>query len=98
MGTDMIVSVCSDLYIEEKQRNPMKKEEDASQTSVSELNQNEAATFSFVAKNVALSDHVLLDDEDGVQPQIDCSFVFVLIGPILNCLNDPNLIIQNLIV
>ena len=77
MATDTIVSFCSDQYIEEQQWNPPeKKAEDTSQmteTGVSEEPQNEAETGSLVTEIAVLNGHVLLDYEDGVPPQIDCS-------------------------
>ena len=42
---------------------------------------------------VTLNEHVLLDYEDGVPHRIDCSLIFVLIGPILIDLLELNLIV-----
>ena len=91
MCTNTTVRVCYDNYIKEPLRNPSekkdKKVEDplelTTETGVSQVTQNQAETGSLVAKNTALNELVLLDSEDHLRPQIDCSGFFVLIGLLL---------------
>ena len=56
------------------------------------LTGDEAETGSLVAKNTVLNKLVQLDDEDALPQRIDCSVIFVLIGPIFIVLNYLNLI------
>ena len=59
--------------------------------------QNNAEMGSLVAKNTAQNALVVLDNEDGLPPQIDCCVVVILIGPILIQLDVLNIIMRNLI-
>ena len=103
MCTNTTVRVCYDNYIKEPLRNPSEKkdkkvEDPLELTTETGVTQNQAETGSLVAKNSALNELVLLDNEDHLRPQIDCSGLFVLIGLILIELHGLNLIVKNLIV
>ena len=90
VATDPMEGIRIDQCINEQQRNPPKNAENTleltTETGWSELTQNEVET-------AVLNEHVVIDNEDGLPPQIDCAVIFVLIGPILISLADPNLIV-----
>ena len=79
------------------------KAEDTSETGWSEVMYIAPEKGSLVAKNPVLNELVQLDDDGGLLPQIDCSIIFILIGPILIDLDVQNFIklnhiLQNIIV
>ena len=80
MGTDPMEGICDDQCINEQQRNPLKKAGDTSETGsagVPEVTLSEAEMGSLVAKHALLNEHLMLKNEDGVSPQIDCSVFFL---------------------
>ena len=85
MGTVMIGGVCSVCYdkdFEEHSGNPGKGRGDGGVR----FDDQRCSEWLFIAKNATFNQLVMFDDDGGLTPQIDCSFIFVLIGSILICM------------
>ena len=88
IGREMIKGVCSvcyDKYFKEQQWKSRRRRRT--------LRGRAGWILRPTGSPASLCELVRFDDDGGLPPQIDCSFIFVLIGPIFIDLNDRNLIV-----